>query len=101
MLRVDSVPCARGLRWDLSISCVASRSLRYWTMTGAPRRGIVETRFGRHSGGFLCKILDLNFVEWVKDEVRPPSVTAQTSMRDLVRREQPLRLALFFLTADG
>jgi hypothetical protein len=47
------------------------------------------------------RILDMNFAEWVKDEVRPPSVTAQTSMRDLVRREQPLRLALFFLTADG
>jgi hypothetical protein len=37
-----------------------------WTMTGAARRGIVEIRFGLHSGGFLCKILDLNFAEWVE-----------------------------------
>jgi hypothetical protein len=34
------------------------------------RRGNVDTRFGRHSGDSLCKILGLNFVEWVNDEVR-------------------------------
>jgi hypothetical protein len=37
----------------------------------------------------------------VKDEVRPPIVTDQASIRGLVRRVQPTHLALFFLTADS